>query len=205
MAEVPQGNQKDNVKPNRDPDSAAAVAPEGPLGVRTGSEAAVESGLQPVFNGPTGLAGATEVKNKDLRERDEKELRRRGVIRDRGRGGPRNPVTVSFAGLMMVSVDGEEEDAPRSGSFTGEFSESLTIRALTNEELEKYSPSGQRLARRADDLAKGSGAGGGGNPMKAGEAQGSTSGAQGPSMGRATTSAGNPNVGTGGTHSRNRG
>jgi hypothetical protein len=107
---------------------------ESALGVRVGSEAAVESGTGPVAP-PAGtpLADATRVLNKDLRERDEKELEKRGSI------AGVHSVSVNFEGLMMVEVDGREPEL-RSGSYTGSFKKEIKIRALSEKETAAAAP-----------------------------------------------------------------
>lgn len=157
------------------------------IGVRVGSEAAVESGLDPVLPATgTALGDATRVRNKDIRARDEKERERRGL-----NGG--NAVSVTFEGLMMVEVDGDSQErgGVRSGSFTGNVKESLVIRPLTAEEEAERTGSALAtgaVARRADDLVTGSGNGGGGNPMKRSETVGVTSAEQRYAGAKATTS-----------------
>lgn len=138
------------------------------LGVRTGSEAAVESGIDPVLPVIGGLAGATEVKNKDLKERDEKEFKKRGLGRN---------ITFSYEGPMMVDfLDDERPAFPQAGGTTVNMGEKgVLIRPMTEEEVEQYYPSGAEAARRANDLVAGSGVGGGGNPMHAGDARGVSS------------------------------
>jgi len=168
-------------------DPAENLAPnESVIGVRTGSEASVESGTDPVLP-PVGgnISRMTEVRNKDLRERDRKEREKRGP--DAGTFS----VGMTFPGLMMVLVDGRE--VLRSGSYTGNFQKSIEVRPLTEDELAEHVPSAapadrQAVSRRSEDLIKGAGQGGGGNPMKAHEARGTTSGVTQPAGGAAATS-----------------
>lgn len=169
-------------------DPAENLSPqESVIGVRTGSEASVESGTDPVLPAVGGgLSRMTEVRNKDLRERDRREREKRGP--DVGVFS----VSMTFPGLMMVLVD-DQEPILRSGSFTGNFHEGITVRPLTEEELVEHVPSAapadrQAVARRSQDLVKGAGQGGGGNPMKAHEARGTTSGVTQPAGGAAATS-----------------
>lgn len=177
--------------------------PDGDVtGFRVASEAAQEGdSVAPVRGGTGDLAAATRVRNSTLRKRDEQEVRKRGG------GNPRNfSVSVAFEGMMMVE-NGLQDPFPVSGSYAGPVGEDgLVVRRLTPEEEEKFAPSGVRLNRRAEDeggvvtsrgalrgsdLARGSGFGGGGNPMKAGEAAGpGAPGRTGAPIGKATTSVG---------------
>lgn len=148
------------------------------VNVRVGSESTVPSGLDPVLPHTGGLGAATEILNKDIKARHDKEMEKRGLVNP----ATMNTVSINWTGLMMVEVDGEEEDSPRSGSYTGHFRDSIRVRALTAEELDRFNPVLAQRVRRADDLVKGSGVGGGGNPMRAGEARGASS-ATAPSAG----------------------
>lgn len=202
----------------REPQPVEKVTNDTPIpagdvtGFRVSSEAAQEgSDVGPVTAGAGDLAGATRVKNSTLRKRDEAEFRRRGV----GPGAARTfSVSASFEGLMMVE-NGLSDPFPVSGSYTGPVGpDGLVIRPLTAEEEEKHSPVGVRLNRRegdavsggvrtsrgdvqasglrADDLSRGSGAGGGGNPQIAGQSRGVANPANtGGPVGKATTSVGN--------------
>lgn len=169
-------------------DPAENLGPqESVIGVRVGSEASVESGTDPVLPAVAGnVSEMTKVRNRDLQERDRKEFEKRGSV------NAANSIGVSFEGLMMIEAD-DREPQMVSGSYTGSFNESLTIRRLTEEELEEHLPqlapaNRQAVDRRASDLIKGAGQGGGGNPMKAGEARGTTSGVTQPAGGSSVTS-----------------
>ncbi len=160
---------------------------EGPLGVRVGSEATVESGLDPVLPATGGLSDATRVRNKDLIARDEKEIKRRGL------SAAARPISASFEGLMMIEILDEDEKTPTkqmvSGSFTGFIPErGVLIRPLNNEELAQFQPDPNAGSRRASDLVTGSGTGGGGNPMHAGDTRGTSSFTAKPAGGQGVTS-----------------
>lgn len=206
-----------------DPTEGNPPAPgETVLGVRVGSEAAVESGTDPVLPFVGGaLSEMTRVRNRDLQERDQREWRKRGRKSD-GTALASVPVSVSFEGLMAIESKSKElKDDERvtfvSGSYTGFIpAEGLLIRPLTEDEMETHFPSPQPGAgQRANDLVKGSGTGGGGNPMHAGRARGTSSEtAARVGQGGVTSEAGKsppprpegPVSGTGGgTTSRNRG
>lgn len=183
-------------------DPAENLGPmESVIGVKVGSEAAVESGTDPVLPAVGGnISRMTEVRNKDLKERDRKELEKRGPT------AGAHSVSLDFEGLMMVEVD-DQGPIPMSGSFSGNFIKSITLRLATEEELEEMLPSAapadrQAVSRRAADLIKGPGQGGGGNPMKAHEARGTTSGLTQPAGGAASTSEPTRPVGSGVTTSR---
>jgi hypothetical protein len=157
---------------------------ESVINVRVGSEAAVESGTDPVLpmTGP-GVTEFTRVRNKDLRERDEKEFRKRGLRSD-GVARPGSTVSMSFTGLMVVEREPDKDEKAGdpglkqivSGAFTGEIPEGgLTIRPLTQEEEENFLAVPRASSQRANDLVAGSGTGGGGNPMHAGKTRGTSS------------------------------
>lgn len=183
------------------------------VNVRVGSEAAVDSGTGPVLPvGGASISEATKVHNRDLQERDRKEFEKRGI------GHPlAEDVSVSWSGLRMVSVDDAVEE-PRSGGGTFRVKNSLSIRRLTPEEETHFSPGGTIRARRASDAnqqnsnvrasdaVKGSGAGGGGNPMAAGAARGATSEPAPRTVAATNTSAGAQQGGPqgGGQTTRNR-
>ena len=169
------GNPAENLSPH-----------ESVINVRVGSEAAVASGTDPVLPPEAAVVSEqTKVHNKDLQERDKKEREKRGP------DGGVHDVSMSFPGLMAIEVDGEVHF--RSGSFTGRFHDSIKVRPLTEEEIEEQLPSAApadrpAVQRRQQDLIKGAGQGGGGNPMKAGEARGTTSNPTQPAGGAAATS-----------------
>lgn len=147
---------------------------ESVLGVRVGSEAAVESGTDPVLPSAGNLSEATRIRNKDILARDEKERKRRGL------SATAKTVSMSFEGPMMVERLDDDERTPVkemfSGSFTGAIPErGLLLRPLRKEEEAELLPNPERNSRRAEDLVKGSGAGGGGNPMAARDHRGVTS------------------------------
>lgn len=180
----PQQPPKPGPQPRRDLD-VDRVAGMNPLHVPVGSEAAVAEGTGPVeAPGGNALAEATKIHNKDILERHNKELERRGQV---GAGSGKYAISISFEGPMMIQVDGEEAHM-RSGSFSGAFNESISLRPLTKKEQEELLPRPTRPARRAEDLVKGSGAGGGGNPMAAGQSRGVSSGAGPSTPGKAPTS-----------------
>lgn len=161
-----------------DPAEAAPPAPgDTVIGVRTGSEAAVESGTGPVLPlmGP-GASAFTRVRNRDLRERDQQEFRRRGLRSD-GAARAGVPISVTFEGAMMV--ERAEDDGGNqlvNGSFTGVIPEDgLRIRPLSAKEEQEYFGAPVQANQRSNDLVAGSGTGGGGNPMHAGRTRGTSS------------------------------
>lgn len=147
--------------------------PEGgnPIGTRVGSEATVEDGTGPVLpHDGAALSEATRVKNKTLRDRDEKEFKKRGTGQN---------ISFSYEGVMMVDpLDDNRPAYPISGGATIALSDKgITIRPLTEAEQKELFPAARTpdSARRANDLVAGSGTGGGGNPMHAGDARGVSS------------------------------
>lgn len=190
----------DSPAPKHGDPAANHPSTESVIGVRVGSEASVSDGTDPVLPAVSGnISAQTEVKNATLRARDERERKKRGP------DGGRFSVSMSFPGLMMVEVD--DQKVVRSGSYTGGFNESIRVRPLTEDELAEHVPSAapadkQAVERRASDLIKGAGQGGGGNPMKAGEARGTTSGVTQPAGGASATSG--PGVNPQGITSRSR-
>lgn len=122
------------------------------IGVKVGSEAAQEGSDVGPVEGVTGdLSASTHVKNTTLRERDRKEMEKRG-------GGPRSfQASASFEGMKMVD-NGLSDPFPVSGSYSGPVGEDgLKIRNLTPEEEKKFTAGGQAANRRADDEVRGSG------------------------------------------------
>jgi len=144
------------------------------LNTRVGSEASQESGLQPVEATLGGIAGATEIRNKDIKKRHDDEMVRRGR---RNREGAEvvagsNEVSLGFTGLMMVEVDGEKA-VPVSGSFSGQFNEKIVLRRATEAEVEEMTAARGPAPTAGDKtLVKGSGVGGGGNPQHARDSTG---------------------------------
>lgn len=168
------------------------------VGFKVASEAAQPGGGTGPFDGGVGgISGATEIRNPDVKKRHDEELKRRGAA------GDTFQVSATFEGMRMVE-NGLQEPFPVSGSYGGpvDMKHGLVLRALTPEEEKQYVPTARTSARRADDrdtplrrddLARGSGAGGGGNPMKAGEAAGVANPAvTGGPVGKAVTSPGQP-------------
>lgn len=163
-----------------------------PVNVRTPSEAATADATQVPVD---PLTEATKIRNVDIQRAHDKEMQRRGLLprtADRGPGAlarSAQSVSINFEGNKFVTVDGDAKHPAsgiKSGSFTGSFMERLEVRALTPEEEERLGPTGAQ--RRSTDQVAGSGAGGGGNPMAAGEARGATSGTAGPVSGQAPRS-----------------
>lgn len=145
------------------------------LGTRTGSEAAQESGLEPVEGTIGGIAGATEIRNKDIKKRHDEENRRKGRRNETDDGIPTagaNDVSLGFTGLMMVEVDGEKA-VPMSGSYTGHFNKQVVLRRPTTAEVEEMTAARDVVPSAEDKtLVKGSGVGGGGNPQHARDSTG---------------------------------
>lgn len=203
-ATQPTGAQKDVLvkarEVGKDLPAAEKVTNDTPIpagdvtGFRVASEAAEEgSDISPRKGDIGGLSAATKVRNTTLAERDKKEMERRG-------GAPGSfSASVSFEGMMMIE-NGLSDPFPVSGSYTGPVSkDGLKVRPLTPEEEKRFTAGGAPANRRvsdseprASDLTRGSGAGGGGNPMHAGDSRGVADAGRTGVVGSGVTSKGNP-------------
>ena len=173
------GTQDGRQAPKRGKDAVATVPPgESPVGVRVGSEATVSSGTHPVeAPGASAVSEATRVRNQDLAERDKKEWRKRGMRED-GSAAVGRPISFSGEGVFVVESGNKDiDDQFVSGGTTVNVPpEGVTIRPLSpKEEAEYFGTPPEVKSQRSNDLVKGGGQGGGGNPMHAGDVLGFSS------------------------------
>lgn len=169
--------------PAKEPRRGAEALPrvgqgESPIGSRVGSEATVASGTHPVeAPGASAVSEATRIQNKDLIERDKKEFRKRGMRED-GSVPVGRPISFSGEGVFVVESGNKDVDDQfvSGGTTVNVPPEGVTIRPLSpEEEAEYFGTPPEVKSQRSNDLVKGGGQGGGGNPMHAGDVRGVSS------------------------------